>query len=317
MAKIRNIWVTGERVADFGDLIAGGKTLADSVSVVVFADGAQAAEAFAAGADRVYVVPGQDLLLEDYVPSFQNLLAREKPRLLLLKTSKRMRLVAGRLAAAAGTGVITDVTALTLEGEAIIGEHMVYGGSAQRLEKSDGGLCLALVGGGVFAPSPPVAGSGEVVQADFVAPARQAKLLERKPIAGEAVNLAAAKKVVGIGRGLARQEDLALAERLAGALGAEMACTRPIAEGVNWMARERYIGVSGAMLKPDYYLAVGISGQVQHMVGVTGAKTIIAINNDKNAAIFKYADYGLVADLYTALPKLIDLIREERVNRKE
>ncbi|MDR1320976.1 MAG: FAD-binding protein [Gracilibacteraceae bacterium] len=307
MCKISNIWVSGEAVSALTDLIAGAKTLADTVSVIVFGDGAQAAEAFAAGADKVYVIPGKDLLLEDYTPSLQNLIARENPRLLMLKTSKRMRLIAGRLAAAAKTSVITDVTALTFDGGAIIGEHMVYGGSAQRLEKSSAGLCVTLVPEGVFeAPPPAGASNGEIIEADFIQPSRKANLMERRPIVAESVNLAVAKKVVGIGRGVAKQEDISLIEQLAKAIGAEMACSRPIAEGANWMARERYIGVSGAMLKPDFYFAIGISGQIQHMVGVNNSKTIIAINNDKNAAIFKYADYGLVADLYAVVPKLID-----------
>ncbi|HAL6189404.1 TPA: hypothetical protein H6T47_000258 [Escherichia coli] len=85
----------------------------------------------------------------------------------------------------------------------------------------------------------------------------------------------------------------------------EVGCSRPIAEGENWMERERYIGVSGVLLKSDLYLTLGISGQIQHMVGGNGAKVIVAINKDKNAPIFNYADYGLVGDIYKVVPALI------------
>ncbi|MDR0434058.1 MAG: FAD-binding protein [Gracilibacteraceae bacterium] len=308
MNKVSNCWIFGESAAALPDLVSGALELAESVDAVIVGDKTEAAKALQAGCGKVYLIAEQgDTILEDYCATIQALIAREKPRLFILKTTKRTRLIAGRLAAAARTSVITDITNLSTDGKTITGEHMVYGGSAHRLEKCGDGLCLALVGEGIFTgPPAPAVSAGEIIEIAFIEPPRKAKLLERKPIAGEAVNLAVAKKVVGIGRGIQKKEDVALAQALAQALGAEIACTRPIAEGENWLARERYIGVSGAMLKPDYYFAIGISGQIQHMVGVNNAKTIISINSDKNAPIFKLSDYGLVADLYSALPKLME-----------
>jgi electron transfer flavoprotein alpha subunit len=307
MSKLSNCWIFGESVAAISDLAGGVLSLAESVSAVVVGDKAEADKAIQIGCSKVYLIPKQEnAMLEDYCVTLQDLVAKESPRLFILKTSKRTRLIAGRLAAAAQTSVITDVTSFMVDDEAVIGEHMVYGGSAQRREKSGAGVCIALVGSGVFeAPAAP-AGEGVIIDVAYIVPPRQAKVVEHKPIAGESVNLAIAKKVVGIGRGVQKEADIAIVEALAKALGAELACTRPIAEGENWMARERYIGVSGAMLKPDYYFAIGISGQIQHMVGVNNAKTIISINCDKNAPIFKLTDYGLVADLYTAIPKLME-----------
>ncbi|WP_226963138.1 FAD-binding protein [Sutterella seckii] len=118
----------------------------------------------------------------------------------------------------------------------------------------------------------------------------------RRPHEGEAR--------VGVGRGIAKEADLALADALAKAIGAEVGCSRPIAEGEHWMERERYIGVSGVLLKGDVYVALGISGQIQHMVGVNDCGTIIAVNKDKNAPIFNYCDYGIVGDIYKVLPEL-------------
>ena len=88
-----------------------------------------------------------------------------------------------------------------------------------------------------------------------------------------------------------------------------MACTRPLAEGLDWLPRERYIGISGATVKPALYLGVGVSGQVQHMVGMTGARLVVAINKDGQAPIFSQADYGIVGDLYAVVPALIKALK--------
>ena len=96
-----------------------------------------------------------------------------------------------------------------------------------------------------------------------------------------------------------------MVRQLAAAIGGEVGCSRPIAEGEKWMPKENYIGVSGLMLAPEVYIALGISGQVQHMVGCNRAKVMIAVNKDKNAPIFQQADYGIVADLYKVVPALI------------
>ena len=130
------------------------------------------------------------------------------------------------------------------------------------------------------------------------------KVIETRTHGFDEADLSAAHRVIGVGRGLKAREDLALIEELASAAGAEIACSRPVAEGLNWMGKDRYIGSSGARIAPRLYFAIGISGQLQHMVGVTGAETIVAINADPNAAIFKQTDYGLVGDLYQLVPAI-------------
>ena len=121
------------------------------------------------------------------------------------------------------------------------------------------------------------------------------------------MDIAVAKRIVGVGRGLGSQDKLAAVESFAARLGAELGCTRPIAEEEHWMARSRYIGVSGATVRPDVYFALGISGQVQHIVGVSDSKLIIAINKDAKAPIFQNCDIGLVADMNKVLPQLTEL----------
>lgn len=122
------------------------------------------------------------------------------------------------------------------------------------------------------------------------------------------INLRAAKTIVAVGRGFTSREDLQLARDLADAIGAELACTRPLAEGSDWMPKDTYIGVSGQVVAPELYIAVGISGQLQHTVGATGSGTIVVINNEESSPYFREADYGIVADLYQVLPALTEAL---------
>ena len=124
------------------------------------------------------------------------------------------------------------------------------------------------------------------------------------PISAEGVDISAATKLVSVGRGFRKQEDLKLAEELAASLKAELACTRGVAEDEHWLPIARYVGISGQTVKPELYLAAGLSGQVQHMVGCRESKVIVAVNNDERAPIFEAADYGIVGDLYEVLPLL-------------
>ena len=192
-------------------------------------------------------------------------------------------------------------------------QHMIFGGGAVRDEKPLSEMLIATIGPGIFEPRAGAqAEAAEIVEAPFVEPGWRATLRERRPRAAASVDLKAAKKVVCSGRGLARQEDLALVNELAQALGAEIACTRPLAEGLGWLPRERYIGISGAFIRPDLYLGVGVSGQVQHTVGMGDARVVVAINKDKDAPIFAQADYGIVGDLYAIVPALTEALKARK-----
>ncbi|MEM0381582.1 MAG: electron transfer flavoprotein subunit alpha/FixB family protein [Nitrososphaerota archaeon] len=124
--------------------------------------------------------------------------------------------------------------------------------------------------------------------------------------------LGKARVVVSVGRGFKRREDLKLAEELAQLLEAELACSRPIASDLGWMPEEKHVGLSGKWISPQLYIALGISGQVQHMVGVRNSRVIVAVNNDASAPIHKEADYSIPLDLYKFVPALIQVLRERR-----
>jgi electron transfer flavoprotein alpha subunit len=119
-----------------------------------------------------------------------------------------------------------------------------------------------------------------------------------------AVDLSQAERIVAVGRGIKQQENIALAENLARAFGAELAASRPICDN-GWLPMERQIGSSGQTVAPKLYVALGISGAIQHLVGMKGARTIVAINKDADAPIFEVADYGIAADLFEVGPALI------------
>ena len=123
-------------------------------------------------------------------------------------------------------------------------------------------------------------------------------------------NIGDADKVCSVGRGLAAEKDLPIIEALAEVIGAEVGCSRPIAEENEWMPLDRYVGISGQKFKGSLYLAIGISGQVQHVRGIRDAKIIVAINSDEKAPIFLHADYGIVGDLYKIVPMLTKVLKK-------
>lgn len=315
MANQPEFWAFSEKSFLFRELISGAVSLAAGQSglaaAIVIGSRTDAEQALSFGARKVYWLGERgNQLLEDFVPTLAQLAKAKQPAGLLIGATKRGRGISGRLSAMLGAVTLTDLRKV----EFVMGEvrvsHMVYGGGAIREEKPKGRVLLATAGEGVFEPLPVDPGrSGQIETVAFVEPAWKVALLARKPKPAASVNLSAARRVVCLGRGIGKREDLALMDELARLLEAEIGCTRPLSEGQGWLPRECYIGVSGAIIKPDLYLGIGISGQVQHTVGVSDARLIVAINKDPHAPIFDQSDYGIVGDLYTVVPALIRVLK--------
>ena len=290
------VWILAHDPAAGNALAGSARGLGDQVNAVSVGAGALPA------ADLTLVIEtdGSQVLPEAYAKPVAELLRARGAKLILLDAGAQSRLLAGQVAAQLGVSPVT-VTGIT-PGEPLVVTRMAFGGLATASEEISSEIAVLVVSPGVL-PASQAAGAGaaETVSAD---PSPGLTLVETRAKAGGTVNLAAAKRVVGVGRGFAAEADLELALELSAKLDAELACSRPLAEGVDWMPAERYLGVSGATIKPELYLAIGISGQVQHMVGVNNAKVIVAVNKDKNAAIFSHADFGVVGDLYQVLPEL-------------
>ncbi len=306
--KLKKALVFSTNASNIASLCWGANTLAQESVAIVLGTESQANEA-AAWAGKVLWLgeKAQGTMAESYTGAVAQLLEKEQPELLLMGCGTRDRCIAAKLAVRLNAGVITDVSALELdETGAVLAKRNVFGGTAQASVKVLGAMGIVLTSGGFDETAPAVPGAVEKVDAQTEDMGIQ--LLDTAAKQEESVDIAVAKRIVAVGRGLGAQENLAAAESLAAKLGAEMGCTRPIAEEQHWMSRSRYIGVSGATVKPELYVALGISGQVQHMVGANSSKIIVAINKDGKAPIFQDCDIGLVADMNKVLPRLTELL---------
>ena len=301
------VWVFSDIASRYPELLAGAKQL--SADVRAFVVGDDAAPAFAHGAGTVVLLPDSDTrMVEDLVPTMAAVIRAQGSGVVLIAATRRGKAVAAKLGFALQGAVINEASAVR-NAEGLTVSRMLYGGLAVGEEAVESEFAVITVGGGVFEAGPADGATGEIIRPDVVEPVRSVTRLERRPKAGSSVDLARAKRVVSVGRGLKAQADLDMVNALASVMQAETGCSRPVAEGENWMERERYVGVTGVMLKADLYLAFGISGQIQHMVGLNGCKTIVAVNKDKNAPIFESTDYGLVGDMYKVIPALTALLK--------
>lgn len=298
--------IYSDKIENYGELAGAAKSLGKEAVAYVISNKADA-EKVSKYVPEVYYTEAGDKIPESFCGTFKSVADKVNPDVILIYSTKRGKLIAARIAASYDTSVLTDIGNMAADGANITGTQMYYGGSAINTVKNKAKAIVTISAGSYEALAADAAGA--VTEVASIDTDSKIVVTDRRSKSGSTVNLAAAKRVVGVGRGFSKQEDLSLAEDLASALGAEIGCSRPIAEGEGWMGTDRYIGVSGVMLKPDLYIAVGISGQIQHTIGVSSAKTIIAVNKDKNAPIFKQCDYGIVCDLTKILPELTKLIK--------
>lgn len=305
--KLNKAVVFSANVSNIPGLCSGANALAQA-SVAAVIGSSEQAESLLPWANKVAWLgeKAEGVMVESYAASLAELIAGEGAELVLVSNSTRDRCIAAKLAVRLNAGVVTDTSAVSVtEDGSVSTKRNVYGGAAEATVKGNG-LTILVVPGGVF-DEQQAAQPGVLAEVAAQPEDNGVKLISVAAKQEETVDIAVAKRIVGVGRGLGSQEKLAAVESFAAKLGAEMGCTRPIAEEEHWMARSRYIGVSGATVRPDVYFALGISGQVQHIVGVIDSKLIIAINKDAKAPIFQNCDIGLVADMNKVLPQLTEL----------
>lgn len=292
-------WIVVADDAAATGLVEAARTLGTEV-VAVVAGRREVADALATAADRVLWLgePG-DAPVEAFAPAVAALVAQAAPRAVLGATTPSGRALLGAVGAALQAPVLSGIGTVELSGEQVVVTRSVLGGVSEHRTAVEGIAVLAVDAGAVVSGTP--AAAVEEVAGEALAGVR---VTEVRPRERAGVNLGAARTVVAVGRGLKAREDVAMLAELASAMGGELACSRPLAEGVDWLPKERYIGISGQHIAPELYVAVGISGQLQHMVGVREAGVIVAVNNDKNAPVFSQCDYGVVGDLYQVVPAL-------------
>jgi electron transfer flavoprotein alpha subunit len=290
------------------ETIAAAQTTAGPVKVAVLGSGVDAVATEVADADVAEVIVVDDPALKEYtadgfVLALAELIAAEKPERVFLPHTYQTRDFAPALAARLQRPLVTDCVAI--KGSAYV--RPMFQGKLQAEVAVDGDhLATFQIGAFRIDAMKTGASRAAVRQASIVIDAAKIRQKPEAPFkeAKQAVDLSQAERIVAVGRGIKGQEHLAIAQDLAKAMGAELAASRPICDA-GWLPMDRQIGSSGQTVAPKLYVALGISGAIQHLVGMKGSRTIVAINKDPEAPIFEIADYGIVGDLFDIVPAMI------------
>ena len=257
-------------------------------------------------------------LLEKYTPdayvqAFRQLIEQNKPTVVLFPHTYQVRDFAPRLATALGRVLVSDVTGHKVDNGQLVCIRQLFQGKINADIRFSGDTpYFASIQAGAFRADKVEAGSAAV---ETFAPQLDAAQIRTKPLdlfreSARGVDLNTAEIIVSVGRGIKEAENLPVVQQLADALGAELAASRPICDN-GWLPMERQVGSSGQTVAPKMYVAVGISGAIQHLVGMKGSKNIVAINKDPEAPIFEVADYGIVGDLFQVVPALVEELKKK------
>jgi electron transfer flavoprotein alpha subunit len=297
------------------EALAAAQAFAAGTSITVAVLGADldglAGELAGVQLDRVLRVDSPDLAAytaDGYVAALEQVLAGTGARLVLLPHTYQTRDFAPRLAARLQGAIITDVIELRGTPDAPVAVRPMFQGKlVAEVRPAQPGPVLMTLQVGAFRADSLTRGAGAAI--DQVAVTLAPGTIRQRPEspfqeARQAVDLSQAERIVSVGRGIKSQDNMAIVETLAAALGAELAASRPICDN-GWLPMERQIGSSGQTVAPKLYVAVGISGAIQHLVGMKGSRTIVAINKDADAPIFEVADYGIVGDLFEVAPAIV------------
>ena len=307
------IWIIAENRGQTLELLNIGCELAANmgtqVSAFIFQDRECTQDYIDCGADEVLLLPplADNQSLDAYIPRIVEEATQGDPDLILIPATARGKEMAARIAARLETGLCSSCIVLSFDegNSSIVMERLAYGGAAVQKVVCITRPSMATIPPRTYEPAAAVEGrQGQIRKLPAHSPST-VKILERKVKERETKDITEARVLVCVGRGIDKEEDMDLARQLADVLSGEIGCTRPIAEEYHWLPEEFCIGLSGVQVKPDLYLGIGVSGQVQHVTGFRNAKVIAAINKDENAPIFKSADFGIVGDLYDVVPKLI------------
>lgn len=336
------IFVIAEREQPISELCGGARLFADEVCLVALPESSVISNV----ADVVYrlEVP-ETKMSEDAASSLAELIKQEQPEALFAEPSRRIQLIVGRVAAKLENSAIANVMEMPSAYEATT---MYFGGLANRKFKKTLGTKVEAdskddvkvdvktkTGAGVgasagidteagYEPRLEVGmyfirpatflevepyGENKEINIEFIEPTYSVVRTGTSERVKGDVDLPSAKRIVSVGRGVKKEEDLAMIRELCSLINAELGCSRSIYESEEWLPKEALVGISGSTVTPDLYLAVGISGQAQHMVACDGSSTIMCINTDPYALIFEHSDYGSKGDLYTVIPRMVEYFK--------
>jgi electron transfer flavoprotein alpha subunit len=288
-----------------GELVTAAGQLGNPVTVAVIARDPSRLNVSFEGVDEIVSVPVEQEEFENdvYQCVLEALIAKRQPQLVLLGFTVNSMGYGPAVAAKLDLGFASDVHGLGRDGDAVIATRSFYGGKVDaELEFPEGQGVLLLIRPTAFAPAT-TGGSPATSAFSVELPASRARHIDFEEAAAGDVDITTADFLLSIGRGIGDQEAIPQFERLADKLGAVLSVSRPLVDA-GWMPNVRQVGQSGKTVKPKVYLALGISGAVQHLAGMKTSGTIIAVNTDPEAAIFKVAHYGAVTDLFDVANEL-------------
>ncbi|AXU52639.1 electron transfer flavoprotein subunit alpha/FixB family protein [Clostridioides difficile] len=321
------VWVIGEqREGKINpvtiELIGEGRKLADqlgkelAVVIAGYEVEKEVKELLHYSVDKVYYI--NDPLLKDfttdgYAISIANLIERKKPEVVLVGATSIGRDIAPRIAGKVGTGLTADCTKLEIDStdNKLLQTRPAFGGNLMATI-----VCpknrpqMSTVRPGVMAKAvrnESETGILEIVTPELTEKMIRTRLVEILPQEKKSVNLTDARIIVSGGRGLKRAEGFELIKELADKLGAEIGASRAAVDS-GWIEHSHQVGQTGTTVRPELYIACGISGAIQHLAGMSDSKYIVAINKDAKAPIFSICDYGIVGDLYEIIPEMIELL---------
>jgi electron transfer flavoprotein alpha subunit len=267
------------------------------------------------GVSKVYAISHPLLAqytADAYAAASEQLVRKASPKLVLFPHTYQVRDFAPKLAAKFGKPLVSDAVSARVSGQRIVFARQLFQGKLN----ADVGVGLeetafASIQAGAFRAAEPADARAPIENLEVALDAAQIRARPEEPFreAQRSVDLSSAEIIVSVGRGIKEKDNLPVVEKLAEALGAELAASRPICDN-GWLPMERQVGSSGQTVSPKVYFAIGISGAIQHLVGMKGSKAVVAINKDENAPIFEIADYGIVGDLFEVVPALIEEVKK-------
>jgi electron transfer flavoprotein alpha subunit len=265
------------------------------------------------GAAKVYIAESEEVdnyLTAPAVGVLTALMESAQPAAVLIASSPDGKEIAGKLAVRTGSGLLSDAVELASDGTAT---HSVFGGSYLAKSRATTPVAVITVRAGAIEPvESPGTATEHTVEVPAVNVAKAAKIIERRPIeGGDRPELAEASVVVSGGRGVGSADNFAVVEKLADSLGAAVGASRAAVDS-GYYPHQFQVGQTGKTVSPQLYVALGISGAIQHRAGMQTSKTIIAVNKDPEAPIFEIADFGVVGDLFTITPQLTEAISKRK-----
>lgn len=308
------------------EAIAAGRKLAEatggSAEAVLLGSGVDGLAREVAGFDLAAVHVADAPALESYTPgayvgALAPALREVAPAYVVFPHTYQTVDYFARLAQETGSALLPEVTGFEGGDDGLVWTRPVLGGKMQARVRVRGevgeGTVLVSVQSGAFPAEETGSGSAEVkaLAGDLSAVEPDREILEVEEVGADTVDLTKAEVIVAVGRGVGGPDKMGPVEELARVLGADIGASRPVIDN-EWLPRDRQIGSSGQTVAPKLYLALGISGAIQHTVGMKGSATVVAVNKDRNAPIFALADYGVVADLHELVPALTEAIREAK-----